>query len=76
MARKLNLWPTTGWKSFFSSYSSINGPCVRARQTFSGGYRQLPFNQQGERVEADLVIGPSFSTEFRGESNRSRQKSP
>src|SRR5262245_11477612 len=37
VARKLNRWPTTGWKSFFISHSSINGPCVRARQIFSGG---------------------------------------
>jgi hypothetical protein len=26
VARKLNLWPTTGWKPFFISHSSISGP--------------------------------------------------
>jgi hypothetical protein len=36
--RRLNLRPTTGWKSFFISHASISGPCVSARQIFSGGW--------------------------------------
>jgi hypothetical protein len=32
LLRRLNLWPTTGWKSFFISHASVNGPCVSARR--------------------------------------------
>lgn len=37
VARKLNVWPPTGSKSFFISQSSISGVWVRARQTFAAG---------------------------------------
>src|SRR5262249_41066734 len=64
-ARKLNLWPTAGWKSFFISHSSISALCVRARQTFSGGCG-ISRSTTTERVAAaGLVIGPSCSTECR-----------
>src|SRR5580704_10016015 len=33
-ARKLNLWPTTGWKSLSISHSLSSAPCVSARQIF------------------------------------------
>jgi hypothetical protein len=34
---EVNRWPTTGWKSFVISHSSISWPSVSARQIFSGG---------------------------------------
>jgi hypothetical protein len=57
VARKLNLWPTTGWKSLFISHSSISGPCVRARQIFSAGCG-ISRSTTIERVAAGSVIGP------------------
>src|ERR1700683_4192444 len=62
--RKLNRWPTTGWKSFFISHSSISAPCVSARQTFSGRCGTSRSITR-VRVGAVLVIGPSFSVGFR-----------
>ena len=67
LARKLNLWPTTGWKSFFISHCSISGPWVKARQTFSGGCGISRSTTMERVAAAGFVIGPSFSTGIRGD---------
>src|SRR5882762_7203975 len=63
--RRLNRWPTTGWKSLFISHSSIRGLCVSARQIFSGGCG-ISRSTTRERVVSGLIIDPSFSTKIRG----------
>src|SRR6266700_7066105 len=47
VVRNLNRCPTTGWKSFVISHSSISGPCVRARQIFLPRVQHLPFDDNG-----------------------------
>src|SRR4051812_10780826 len=74
-ARKVNRWPTIGWKSFFISHSSISAPCVRARQTFEAGWDNLR-SMTRERLEAAglFITGPSGRVGFRDDrGDRSRR---
>ncbi len=46
VARKVNLWPTSGWKSFFISHSSINEAFGERPPDFFRGMRQIPFDDE------------------------------
>src|SRR5258708_17687044 len=62
--RKVNLWPTTGWRSFAINHSAISAPCVSARQIFFGAYGITRSITRARVSVVVAVIGSPFEEIF------------